>query len=328
MGLSLSRATAVKPSPDKAVMADPMDPPVPPPRHHVANESESGQNGNSNSLADKLDKLSPTDEDLATAEQVISAHMADLDFEEDLYGDDDHPFGYTTRNTHPTANMSNGNNGIGGNPEIQVVKRSILPSRRRKLMNLRYLTRLRGLVKFAQTIWAIMLYTVIQFDGDYYIYAVQKVVCHACPYLIGVNLFIMNGYTAFPHLTIKDVATRNGMLFTELITCACFTAIFMCAAPLRALELIFVKFSLESLFMTVFFQGPLTILLLYDLFGCFGEWSLVGMRPLGQRVAPLATDLPPGGKNPNAGKGIDNGGFIAAGPKRPLNNNNNVLPDV
>uniref|UniRef100_A0AC34F7Q8 Uncharacterized protein n=1 Tax=Panagrolaimus sp. ES5 TaxID=591445 RepID=A0AC34F7Q8_9BILA len=169
----------------------------------------------------------------AQAENVINSHITDLDYDDqEILDDDDHVIHYST--TLPKHNE---------NGEEIVVQRSIMPAKRRKFLNLRYVTRLRGLVKLSQTIWAIMLYTAIQFDLDFQDYPAQKITYHMCPFLITFNLIIINGYTAFPHLTIKDGPTRNGMLFT---------------------------------------------------FGCFGEWSLIGMRPLGQRVVPknANSDLP------------------------------------
>ena len=59
-----------------------------------------------------------------------------------------------------------------------------------------------------------MLYTAIQFDLDFQDYPAQKITYHLCPFLITFNILVIHGYTAFPHLTIKDALTRNGMLFT------------------------------------------------------------------------------------------------------------------
>jgi hypothetical protein len=229
----------------------------------------------------------------AQAENVINSHIADLDYDQEILDDDEHIIHYST--VIPKQNEKG---------EEIVVQRSIMPAKRRKLLNLRYVTRLRGLVKLSQTIWAIMLYTAIQFDLDFQDYPAQKITYHMCPFLITFNLIIINGYTAFPHLTIKDGPTRNGMLFTELLLCFIYGFYFLICAPVRAIEIIFFKFSLNSLLLSTFFQGPLTILILYDLFGCFGEWSLVGMRPLGQRVAPknANTDLP---ANAYANNGFD-----------------------
>jgi hypothetical protein len=82
----------------------------------------------------------------AQAENVINSHMADLDYEEEETLDDDEQVIHYSTNV-PKRNEK----GEMENEEI-VVQRSILPARRRKLLNLRYLTRLRGLVKLAQTV--------------------------------------------------------------------------------------------------------------------------------------------------------------------------------
>ena len=44
-----------------------------------------------------------------------------------------------------------------------------------------------------------------------------------------------------------------------------FAIYFMICAPIRAVEILFFKFDLASLLITSIFQGPLTILILYDL---------------------------------------------------------------
>lgn len=80
----------------------------------------------------------------AQAETIIHAHMADLEFTEDPLGDDD-----DDQVIHYSTVIPNSNN--MDQEEVQVA-RSILPARRKKLLNLRYLTRLRGLVKVAQTV--------------------------------------------------------------------------------------------------------------------------------------------------------------------------------
>ncbi|KAE9549086.1 hypothetical protein FO519_007707 [Halicephalobus sp. NKZ332] len=215
----------------------------------------------------------------AQAENIINSHIADLEFNEDPLADDD-----DDQVIHYSTVIPKTNNNMD-QEEIQV-SRSILPAKRKKLLNLRYLTRLRGLVKVAQTLWALLLYIVIQFDYEYDTYPMQKITCHMCPFLIVFNTLIINAYVAFPHHSIRDTSTRNGMLFSELLTCMFFAIYFMICAPIRGVELILFKFDLSSLMITAVFQGPLTILILYDLFGCLGEWTLVGMRPLGQRPVP------------------------------------------
>jgi len=215
----------------------------------------------------------------AQAETIINAHIADLEFHEEALADDD-----DDQVIHYSTVIPKNNNDT--NQEEVQVARSMLPAKRRKLLNLRYITRLRGLVKLAQTVWALLLYIAVHFDYSYEAYPMQKITGYICPLLIVFNVLIINAYVAFPHYSIKDAPTRNGMLFSELLTCMFFTAYFMICAPIRGIELIFFKFDLASLLITSIFQGPLTVFILYDLFGCLGEWTLVGMRPLGQRPVP------------------------------------------
>lgn len=81
----------------------------------------------------------------AQAENVINSHIADLDYEQENVDDDEQIIHYST--VIPQQNEA----GEMEKDGVEV-RRSILPARRRKLLNLRYITRLRGLVKLSQTV--------------------------------------------------------------------------------------------------------------------------------------------------------------------------------
>ena len=81
----------------------------------------------------------------AQAETIINAHIADLEFHEDPLADDDED-----QVIHYSTVIPKNNDGTD-QEEVQVA-RSMLPTKRKKLLNLRYITRLRGLVKLAQTV--------------------------------------------------------------------------------------------------------------------------------------------------------------------------------
>lgn len=83
----------------------------------------------------------------AQAESIINAHIADLDFHEEALDDDD-----DDQVIHYSTVIPKNSNENNMNQEEVEISRSILPSRRKKMLNLRYLTRLRGLVKISQTV--------------------------------------------------------------------------------------------------------------------------------------------------------------------------------
>uniref|UniRef100_A0A914C111 Uncharacterized protein n=1 Tax=Acrobeloides nanus TaxID=290746 RepID=A0A914C111_9BILA len=199
----------------------------------------------------------------ATLKEVVNEHSAGLDFEE-------HDYQNQVPRGEPTT-------------VEEEIHRAILPDARRKMLNLRYLTRLRGLVKFSQLIFMCGFYGAIAYSSDYLHYPEQKSTYYLLPFAITFTILIINGYMAFPHLTIKDQATRNGMLFSELLLCFLSTIYLLGNAPIRVLQLLFAHFDFVSMFILICLQAPLTLILIYDLVGCIGEWTLSGMRPLGQR---------------------------------------------
>uniref|UniRef100_A0A915B5X6 Serpentine receptor class gamma n=1 Tax=Parascaris univalens TaxID=6257 RepID=A0A915B5X6_PARUN len=154
----------------------------------------------------------------------------------------------------------------------------ILPKRRVRLLNLRYLCRFRGIIKIMQTLFIFSyIISCTQLRQDLYLnkYAEERLIFAFASPMLTFNTAIIIGYIAFPHLTVKDEAGRNGMLFLEIINAIFSCAVLTAIISVRIVHFIIGNFSIEAMLLLSIVEFPLALAYLCDLIFLFNEWTLI-----------------------------------------------------